>query len=253
MRLAVLSDLHLTVADMPPPKLDCDLVILAGDIARPEQGIAWAKQFPQPVIYIPGNHEFYGSNLKATYAALKQHAAGTHIHVLDQDQFQLNGVRFLGCTLWSDFRLADDPAERTKAVELSLKFNRDFTRIKQDEDSDALFSPARSAELFDASVQWLESQFAQPFTGTTVVVTHHAPALGSINPRFAGSPLNASFVSNLEAQIQRWKPALWIHGHLHDSYDYSVGDTRVLCNPRGYARDGVAENAVFNPQLVIDL
>lgn len=253
MRLAVLSDLHLTVADMPAPTLDCDLVILAGDIARPEQGIAWAKQFRQPVIYIPGNHEFYGSSLNATCAALKQYAAGSQIHVLDQDRIQLNGVRFLGCTLWSDFRLADDAAERAKAVELSLKFNRDFTRIKQDEDSDTLFTPAHSAELFDASVQWLEKQFAEPFAGPTVVITHHAPSPGSINPRFAGSPLNASFVSNLEAHIQRWKPVLWIHGHLHDSYDYTVGNTRVLCNPRGYARQSTPENIVFNPQLVINI
>jgi Icc-related predicted phosphoesterase len=253
MRLAILADLHLTVADMSAPQLDCDLVILAGDIARPEQGIAWARQFTVPVIYIAGNHEFYGSDLVTTRAALKRLAAGSQIHVLEQDSFEFQGVRFLGCTLWSDFRLAESDEERAKAIELSVKFNRDFTRISENEHSDTRFSPAQSAHLFDASVNWLEQQFATPFAGPTVVITHHAPSPGSINPRFAGSPLNASFVSDLDARIRQWQPRLWVHGHLHDSFDYQVGDTRVLCNPRGYARNGVAENAAFNPQLVLEL
>ena len=86
-----------------------------------------------------------------------------------------------------------------------------------------------------------------------MVVTHFAPSLHSVSPRFAGSPVNAGFVSNLEAQIERWQPALWLHGHTHDSFDYRVGATRVVCNPRGYEKGGVLENPDFDPFLMIDL
>ncbi|HVJ59296.1 MAG TPA: metallophosphoesterase, partial [Burkholderiaceae bacterium] len=101
------------------------------------------------------------------------------------------------------------------------------------------------------SVAWLDEQFAQPHDGPTVVVTHFAPARGSIAARFAGSPINGCFVSDLEARIRQWRPQLWLHGHTHDSFDYRVGETRIVANPRGYAPNGVIENAKFDPQLVI--
>ncbi|MGP1683933.1 MAG: metallophosphoesterase, partial [Giesbergeria sp.] len=113
--------------------------------------------------------------------------------------------------------------------------------------------PAVSQLLFDQSVAWLEERFAEPFAGVTVVVTHFAPSPGSIAPQFIGSPLNACFVSDLEAQILRWQPALWLHGHVHHSCDYQVGATRVVANPRGYAPKGVVENANFAPNLLIEV
>ncbi|WHZ11171.1 MAG: Ser/Thr protein phosphatase family protein [Burkholderiaceae bacterium] len=252
MKLAVLSDLHLTVAEMAVPELDCDLVILAGDLARPEQAIAWARAFPQPVIYVPGNHEYYGGSFDGTLAHLRELAAGSRIHVLERDELRIAGVRFLCCTLWSDFRLGID-AERAAAIAIATEKVRDFSRIRLAESGDALFTPLLSRERFDASVAWLESKFAEPWDGTTVVVTHHAPSTGSINPKYVGSPLNACFVSDLDERLRRWQPPLWIHGHLHDSYDYRVGATRVLCNPRGYVRNGVPENPTFDPRLVVQV
>jgi len=85
------------------------------------------------------------------------------------------------------------------------------------------------------------------------VVTHFAPARGSIATQFIGSPLNACFVSDLEAHILRWQPALWLHGHVHHSCDYRVGATRVVANPRGYAPKGVVENAHFAPEMLIEV
>ena len=85
------------------------------------------------------------------------------------------------------------------------------------------------------------------------MITHHAPSLGSIHPRFAGSPFNAAFVSAAEHLLDGERAALWIHGHTHDSYDYRVNGTRVLCNPRGYVKDGVTENARFVPTLVVEV
>ena len=253
MRLAILSDLHLTVAGMPVPQVACDVVILAGDVARPQQAMAWAKQFTVPVIYVPGNHEYYGGSLSGTLSNLRELACGSQVHVLERDELRLGGVRFLGCTLWTDFRLQATEAERAASMAMASQMIRDFSRVRLDDDGTALFTPELSRQVFDESVVWLDKKFAEPFDGTTVVVSHHAPSLGSINPKYAGSPLNACFVSNIEPQLRRWNAPLWIHGHLHDSYDYAVGNTRVLCNPRGYARDGVTENASFDPGLVISI
>ncbi len=93
----------------------------------------------------------------------------------------------------------------------------------------------------------------KPHDGPTVVITHFAPSRKSISPKFEGSPVNACFVSDLEPQILRWQPELWVHGHTHGSFDYKVGKTRVVCNARGYAKDGVPENPKFNPALVLEL
>lgn len=253
MRIAVLSDLHLSVQDLPLPQPDCDLVVLAGDIARPAAAIEWAKRFATPVIYVPGNHEFYGGSIAATLGQLRALAKGTNVHVLEKDALVLGGVRFLGCTLWSDFRLGDSEQEQLQAAQHAATMIRDFSRITIDEPSGELFSPLASRQLFDASVLWLERQFNQAFGGRSVVVTHHAPSALSIHERFRGSPLNAAFVSRLEHKVLSWQPRLWIHGHTHDSHRYMLGDTEVLCNPRGYAKGGIPENPAFRADLVIDI
>jgi len=245
--------LHLTVADMAVPHSDCDVVILAGDIARPQQAITWASQFSVPVIYVPGNHEYYGGSLTGTLASLRALAAGTNVHILERDEYHLNGVRFLGCTLWTDFRLLATAEEREASMTMAIQTVRDFSRIRLDDSSDALFTPLISQQIFDQSLAWLEQKFAQPFSGTTVVVSHHAPTIASINPKYEGSPFNPCFVSDIEERLAAWGPALWVHGHMHDRSDYQVKKTRVVCNPRGYAREGVAENTLFDPNLVITI
>lgn len=96
---------------------------------------------------------------------------------------------------------------------------------------------------------WLDGQFSEQFDGPTVVVTHHAPHPGSVHPGFTNDLLTPSFVSDLSSEIERWQPDLWVHGHVHDSFDYRVGRTRVLCNPRGCGD----ENRDFNPGLVVEV
>jgi hypothetical protein len=86
-----------------------------------------------------------------------------------------------------------------------------------------------------------------------VVITHHAPSRRSVHPRFASSLLNAAFVSDAERFLGGDRVQLWIHGHTHDSFDYVVDGTRVVCNPRGYAKDGVNENHRFDPHLMIEV
>ena len=254
MKLHILSDLHLGVQGMPHPETDADLVILAGDIARPQAAITWAQGFGKPVLYVPGNHEFYGSSLTQTMRTLQDLCAGTSVQLLDNRSLVLQGVRFVGSTLWSDFRIAGGGQARADAMEQALRFMRDFQRIRSTEQPDApLFHPQDAAALYDANVQWLTQALAQPFDGPTVVITHHAPSPRSIHPRFAGSPLNAIFVSDAESLVAQSGARLWIHGHTHDSFNYLLHGTRVLCNPRGYARDGVNENALFDPLLVVEV
>jgi hypothetical protein len=129
---------------------------------------------------------------------------------------------------------------------------RDFSRIRVDGDRpDRLFAPADSIALCKRAADWLAHRLAEPFDGPTVVITHHAPSPRSIHPRFAGSPLNGCFVSDLERLMDGERVHLWIHGHTHDSFDYTVAGTRVLCNPRGYAKNGLNENVAFDAGLVV--
>lgn len=253
MKIALLSDLHLSVDEMPFPDLTADVLILAGDLARPAKAMAWAARSPVPTLYVAGNHEFYGSDLSTTYALLREHAAGSRVRVLERTEWVYENVRFLGCTLWSDYRLFESPDERAAGLALSMSLNYDFSRIRVAPDFDDKFTPAVSQMLFSESVAWLETCFARAHDGPTVVITHHAPSRGSIAGRFATSQINAGFISDLSAAIARWQPALWVHGHTHDSFDYRIGATRVVCNPRGYVRNGVLENSRFDPSLVLDI
>jgi predicted phosphodiesterase len=253
MKLLVLSDLHLSVQGMPPPQADADVVVLAGDVARPAQAIAWAQSLGKPVLYVPGNHEFYGGSIEGTRRELKRLAEGTQVRILDNDEHRIGQVRFLGSTLWSDFLIDGPGAPRERAVTQALRDVHDFRRIRLDDDGEALFTPDASAALFDANAAWLQERLRTPWAGPTVVVTHHAPSPRSVHPRFVGSPLNACFASDLERLLNGELAGLWIHGHMHHSVDYEVRGTRVLCNPRGYGRDGVNENAAFDPGLVVEV
>ncbi|APV37852.1 metallophosphoesterase [Pseudomonas frederiksbergensis] len=253
MRIALLSDIHLSVNALPFPDVDADIVVLAGDISRPAAAIEWAKSCPLPIVYVAGNHEFYGSDLISTYEQLNRLSQGTRIHVLERSEYVHDGVRFLGCTLWSDYRLFDSAEDRARGVDLATKLMRDYTHIKISPDFPDLFTPAVSQLVFLQTVAWLEDCFTRDRTTPTVVVSHFAPTRLSISPLFENSPINASFVSDLEERINVWQPALWLHGHTHGSFDYVVGKTRVMCNPRGYAKNGVNENPQFSDSYVIDL
>lgn len=253
MKLHILSDLHLGVGGMEPPRTDADIVVLAGDIARPAAAVAWAQGFGKPVLYVLGNHEFYGDSLPGTVAEFRRLCAGTRVRLLDDESVVIDGVRFLGSTLWSNFRLFDNQAQRQEAIALAQRLVHDFSRIRLGEDSEARFSPIDAAARFGRHAAWLDRQLDAPHPGPTVVVTHHAPSRQSIHPRFIGSPLNACFVSDAEYLLRGRRAALWIHGHTHDSFDYRVQGTRVLCNARGYAKQGVNENPRFDPLLTVDI
>jgi predicted phosphodiesterase len=253
MKLHILSDLHLGQGALELPATDADVIVLAGDIARPAEAVAWASRLGKPVLYVLGNHEFYGGSIEGTAAQFKALAAGTPVELLDDETRMIGNVRFIGSTLWTDFLLFGEGEQRDAAMAGATRFMRDYSRIKKGDGAAGVLAPQDTAALFQRHSAWLARTLAQPHDGPTVVITHHSPSTGSIHPRFEGSLLNACFVSRAEHLLAGGRAALWIHGHTHDSFDYTVDGTRVVCNPRGYARDGVNENAAFNPGFVVEV
>ncbi len=244
MRIRLLSDLHLEVAPFEPPAAAADLVVLAGDIHNGAAGIEWARaRFTGPVIYVAGNHEPYDGEFHATQAALRAAAAARDVILLDRRELAIDGVRFLGGTLWTDYALEGE-AGRRLAIDKYGSWLADYHAIRWGE---RLFEAGDSIALHWAERTWLAARLGAPFPGPTVVVTHHAPHRASISPRFAAHPLNPAFVTNLEDLMGRAR--LWLHGHIHRACDYAVRGTRVVCNPRGYP----GEDTGFRAALVIEV
>ncbi|MYB89436.1 MAG: hypothetical protein F4X93_05705 [Proteobacteria bacterium] len=247
MKVHVLNDLHIEFEDFKPPATSADVVVLAGDIGVGLQGLYWAQErFPdRPVIYVPGNHEYYRYNTDLIDELRAK--ALQNLHVLNDEQVIIDGVRFLGSTLWTDFALFG-PASKASAMLEAQYCMTDFAVIGHE---GRCFTPGDALRMHTASRAWLASMLAQPFNGKTVVVTHHAPSSRSIAQRYEGSLLSPSFASNLESLMGEERAALWIHGHVHDSFDYAVEGTRVVCNPRGYAPSAL--NRDFVPDKVVAL
>jgi hypothetical protein len=162
----------------------------------------------------------------------------------------IGGVRFVGATLWTDYQFfaGDDPDQIRHAMALAKRGMTDHHNILVDENDTLLWSPTMARRTHLASRAYIEGILATPFEGRTVVVTHHAPAPGSVADEYQHDSLTPAFASDLTAAIEGGRPDLWIHGHVHNNADYTVGDTVVICNPRGY----VGENFEWNPSLVID-
>lgn len=247
LRIRVLSDLHLELGPWQAPQAEADVVVLAGDIHAGTHGLHWAhRQFPNvPVIYVPGNHEYYDEELEDALALLRREAQRVGIHLLDGNEVRVAGVRFLGATLWTDFALHGGAAGTLKeSMAYADQAMADFELIRY---RGRRFEAKLSRSLHLGQVQWLEASLAAGTDGPIVIVTHHLPHRLSIAPRYEGHPLTAAFASDLD-HLVRSPVALWIHGHTHEPCDYRVNGTRVVCNPRGYEdHDG------FDPVLVIEL
>lgn len=254
MKLALYSDLHLEFSDWTPPTVDADVVVLAGDISTGTKAVAWAVAHfaGQPILYVPGNHEFYGHNVSTLPTKLREAAAGSNVHMLMRDELILDGVRFLGCTLWTDYRLYSDRMGRaqTIAMDEARSSLNDHRKIGFGSNHER-FSPHRALQQHDLDKQWLADRLTRPFDGKTVVITHHAPSLRSVAPEFIGDSLTPCFASNLESMMAG--ADLWGHGHTHNAVDYRVGQTRVVCNPRGYETYAGREHTGWQADLIIEV
>lgn len=276
MKLLILSDLHLELGTFLVPTVDYDVVILAGDISVPgSKAMRWARQAENfgetpPIVFVPGNHEFYQGVLQTTLREMALTARSCNVHLLAPGEAVIAGVRFLGCTLWTDFELPIqtktgllvDSERAMKAAKVHLNDYSSIRWIEAKEFSDApaaakskkrRLAPEDTRALHQSDRAWLAQKLADPFDGPTVVVTHHAPHRSSLAPCYQSDWLSASFVSDLPSFFFD-VPSLWIHGHVHASLDYEAGNCRVVCNPRGYLRHGRdQENKQFNPELVVEL
>ena len=249
MKIRVLSDLHLEFAAWIPPAADADVVVLAGDIHIGVRGLEWAReQFPSlPIIYVSGNHEFYGGQLQPVSAALRATALRLDIHVLDTGELVLDGTRFLGATLWTDFALYGTGPRLLRSMNDARGAISDFRMIRRSPTE--FLRPEDAREMHLEQAKWLQGRLAGEFDGPTVVVTHFLPLRQSIHPKYEGDEFNPAFASDL-AHLVAPPVNLWIHGHTHESFDYVVNGTRVVCNPRGYLP--MEPNPAFDPLFVVD-
>jgi len=248
MKLQILCDLHLEFGSFELPNTNADLIVFAGDIQIGLNGILWAQENikHKPVIYIFGNHEYYNHAYPKLLAEAKAITENSNIHVLENNVFECDGYNILGCTLWTDFKLFND--FELSAVSAKNIIN-DYRKIRVSPRY-YKFSPAYSSHIFNESLNWLDKEIKNKKSNSTIIVTHHAPSVLSISKEFRNDPLSAAFSSNLDEFVKHSGCSLWIHGHIHRSADYYIGDTRIICNPCGYPDEF---NTGFNANLVIDI
>jgi Icc-related predicted phosphoesterase len=247
MKIQILSDLHIEFQPFDIPQTDADVVVLAGDIHLREKGIIWAIEniSSKPVIYVLGNHEYYGSAYPKLIQKLKDYSQGSNVHVLENDLLKIEDVTFLGCTLWTDFELFGSP--RIAGYEASQIMN-DFRKIR----INPKYSKLRSidaATICKKSINWLKTNLHSDI-GKIVIITHHAPSRKSVPAQFKEDILSAAYASNFDDFVSESGALIWIHGHIHSQLDYKIGSTRIICNPRGYPDE---PNKFFNPQLVLEI
>lgn len=250
MRLKIMSDLHLELRAMTcdDDREDFDVLVLAGDIHSHTHGLVWArKTYPgKRIVYVPGNHEFYGSHYQGLLKELRSKALELGIDFLNNNSVLVEDVCFMGTILWTDFML-NGISMRGAAMNEARLSMYDYKDIRYSHMG--YMTPMHTAQLHTECKHWLEKELSQYAGYQCVVVTHHCPHPNSVPERYRGDLLTPAFTSNLEPLILRHQPRLWIHGHTHDALDYMVGNTRIVCNPRGYSGEAV----VFNPSLIVEV
>lgn len=265
MRAWILSDLHIDISprhmkvacnfQLPAPQPEHDLAIIAGDIREQlTKGLKWVQQagFTKDVIVVGGNHCFYRTSRDRELEKAREIAATSRdprIHLLQDNTLVLGGVRFVGATLWTDYRLHGEHTQQLAMLACETGMN-DHRLIRVASQQYGRFRPQEALAEHERSRWYIEKILAEPFAGPTVVITHHAPSVRSYGRRYSGTELlSAGYASHMDALVDRCD--LWIHGHLHDVSDYRLGDGRVICNPRGY--EALGESSGWNPMLVVDL
>jgi predicted phosphodiesterase len=249
LRIHILSDLHHEGRDkLDVPDVGADVVILAGDIDEGTAGVQWALDtFRVPVVYVLGNHEPYAqAPLSELEREIRRMTAGTHVRLLQNSVEVIHGVRFIGGTLWADYAVTGNQEE---VIALAAG-KSDFRKIRIDDPEEA-FTPHALIALHAEARKFLETELASPFNGKTVVVTHFGSSAQSLLPKHMSYPTRGTYASDME-DLMGENIALWAHGHIHDSLDFEVKGTRVVCNPRG----GLGVNSFnpdFNPHMVVEL
>lgn len=242
MKIWALSDLHFAMSslDFEIEFPEADVCVVAGDVTDPViESIRWLHEnigCRMPVVFVAGNHEYYGQAYAESLAhAVKNAHLYPTVRFLERDECVIDGVRFLGATMWTDFEFYETPE---RSMQIASIYMNDYRMIRYSDEPRTRFTAEISRVIHKDSRKWLEQSLAAPFDGPTVVVTHTCPHPLSVHEQYAGDQLNPAFVSDLSAVIETHQPDLWVHGHTHSSFDYVVpgAKTRVVCNPRGYVK-----------------
>jgi predicted phosphodiesterase len=265
MKLHILSDVHnefLRNGKVLPshpwkgeiPETDADLIILAGDIDVGVQGIEWiieeSERLNKEIVYVLGNHEFYRHEYYSLKEEIAAKAKDTKVHFLDCGVLHSGDVRVFGLTLWTDY-LADKALPQDLAMFYAGKSLADHQLIQiRSSENYKRFKPDDALLLHQSEKHWLEEQLNKPFSGKTVVVSHHAPHPVCIHPDYPNSPIGTAFYSDLEDIIVNHDIDLWIYGHTHSNLDTVVYDTRIVSNQAGYPGEKVKN---FEPQFMVDV
>ncbi|MGY3581901.1 putative phosphohydrolase [Bradyrhizobium sp. USDA 4341] len=268
MRIWVESDRHFEQSNtVPKPPDDYDVLVCPGDLNYFRDVVATLRQDfygdpSRPRIYVPGNHDYYrGVAMEDADTKMRFQAFGTNIHVLNPGTVVIDGVRFVGATLWTDFRLFGLGTLPQAMAEAEVGLN-DSRKIRTYENRNGKlpsgtrfrrarrFTPEHAMRRHERERRYLEKKLQESFDGPTVVVTHHGISPLSVPTRFKSDPLSPAFSSDLTSLVNTYQPTLWLHGHVHDSFDYRIGSTRVVCNPTGYNHE---PNPQYREGFVIDL
>jgi Icc-related predicted phosphoesterase len=284
MKIKVVSDLHLEFSDINIKNDEgCDVLILSGDIMiaqdlhdhhaadfSPYSNGALADlgrkiqrvqrfrdflkrcsfQFPH-VVYVAGNHEFYNGKFFAGIDYLREECAKhTNVYFLECDTKVIDDVTFVGATLWTDMNKGDPLTMH--AIEGLMN---DFRIIRNDKREYARMSSRDVVDRHARTLQYFRTVLAEQHDKKFVVVGHHAPSKLSTHENYKDEYLmNGGYSSDLSQFIMDHPQIkLWTHGHTHHPFDYVIGETRIVCNPRGYESDGYSENSGWNPNIVIEV
>jgi len=258
MKIAICSDLHLEFADITLKNEGADVLILGGDIVTAQElhdfkaddtkfadeltrrGVAeryrdflarCSAEFPH-VIYIAGNHEFYHGKYPDAYSYLEEECqAFNNVYFLEQSKKVICDVTFIGATLWTDMNKGD-----RNTLLLIKEMMNDYRVIRNSTSNYARLDPLDTVKRHKNSLDYIKSVVESDLNKKYVVVGHHAPSKQSVKPRYAEDiEMNGGYSSDLEDFILKYpQVAIWTHGHTHDVFDYHVGNTRIICNPRGY-------------------
>ena len=270
MKIQLLSDLHLEVHPnyRPPPAAGADVLVLAGDIGSYQKGSLLSDSdfglqrfsprhgWPTPVLFLPGNHEYDMLDFDQAHARLRETCERLGMVWLEREVLLLDGVRFVGTTLWTDFD-ALGPAARQPGATIGQqlaareKAFRAANYYLRTTGSTRAGQPLLAQQVRELALEcrgWLQQALATPHAGTTVAVTHFAPSLRSADPRYGMTPGTAGFCNAWDELLDG--ADFWLHGHLHAPSDYRHGRCRVVANPMGYARKN--EQLGFKPGLMID-
>lgn len=248
LKVRIYSDLHLEIealSGFPAGYAgdDADLVILAGDIHTKGRGVTWAREkFGVPVAYVCGNHEFYKGHIDRTLQSMKQLAAGSNVHVLENESLVIGEVRILGATAWTDFATGESVYQASQEARRGMN---DFRLIRAGEGYRAL-SISDVISRNHRTYEWLNEELAKEFDGQTVVITHHCPLVNYCGPE-QGSLLMPAYSNDWPELISQ--ADVWVFGHTHSRVDVMVEGCRLISNPRGYP----GEQCGFIADFMIDI